>query len=105
MPGLSQVDAGALRDDEGEALKGFVGREVVLDTRGPLVYLGRLERVDAHFYALADVDVHDMSEGQTTKERYVLESRKHGIKRNRAAVLVRKAEVVSLSRLEDVIEY
>jgi small nuclear ribonucleoprotein (snRNP)-like protein len=88
-----------------DALSGYLGREVVLDTRGPLVYLGRLERADDRFFALADVDVHDMSEGRTTKEKYVLEARKYGIRKNRASVLVRCDEVVSLSRLEDVIEY
>lgn len=84
---------------------GLVGKDVVLDTRGPLVYIGRLARVDEHFYEIQDVDVHDMSESQSTKERYVLEARKFGVKKNRRAVLVRKAEVVSLSRLEDVIDY
>ena len=88
-----------------DALEAMVGTEVVLDTRGPLVYLGRLEKFDAHFLTLADVDVHDMFEGRTTKEKYVLEARKYGIKKNRAAVLVRRDEVVSLSRLADVIEY
>ncbi len=84
---------------------GLVGQDVVLDTRGPLVYIGRLARIDEHFYEVQDVDVHDMLESQTTKERYVLEARKFGVKKNRRSVLVRKAEVVSLSRLEDVIEY
>jgi small nuclear ribonucleoprotein (snRNP)-like protein len=91
--------------DEKERLAAFLGQDVVLDTRGPLVYLGRLAGVDEHFFALEDVDVHDLSEGATTKERYVLDARKHGIKKSRAAVLVRKAEVMSLSRLEDVIPY
>jgi len=77
----------------------------VLDTRGPLVYLGRLENADEQFFTLVEVDVHDMAEGRTTKEKYVLEARKYGIKKNRAAVIVRRDEVVSLSRLEDVIEY
>ena len=90
---------------EAEALKDFIGKEVVLDTRGPLVYVGRLERVDEHFYSLADVDVHDMSEGHSTKERYILEARRFGVRRNRLSTLVRRLEVISISRLEDVVEY
>jgi hypothetical protein len=88
-----------------DPLGDYFGKEVVLDTRGPMVFIGRLEKADAVFYSLADVDVHDLSEGRTTKEKYVLEARKYGVRKNRAAVLVRREEVVSLSRLEDVIEY
>jgi hypothetical protein len=88
-----------------DMLAGYVGKDVVLDTGAPLVFLGRLAAADTHFFRLTDVDVHDMAEGHTTKERYVLEARKYGVRKNRAEVLVRRAEVISLSRLEDVVEY
>ncbi len=88
-----------------DLLEEYIGREVVLDARAPIVYIGRLERADAHFFVLADVDVHDLLQGGSTKEKYVLETRKHGIRKNRHRVLVRRDEVVSLSRLEDVVEY
>ena len=88
-----------------EALEGYIGKDVVLDTSAPIVYVGRLHAADAHFFLLRDVDVHDMTEGRTTKERYVLEARKYGVRKNRAEVLVRRDEVISISRLEDVIEY
>lgn len=87
------------------ALAPLVGKDVVLDTRGPLVYLGRLEGADGYCFTLADVDVHDMQDGHTPKEKYILDARKFGIKKNRTRVLVRRDEVVSLSLLEDVIEY
>jgi small nuclear ribonucleoprotein (snRNP)-like protein len=87
------------------SLADYIGKEVVLDTRAPIVYLGRLERADEHFFVLADVDVHDMADGHSTKERYILESKKHGVRKNRNAVLVRRDEVVSLSKLEDVVEF
>lgn len=86
-------------------LDGFMNREVVLDTRGAILYLGRLVKVLDHFYELADADVHDVLEGRTSKELYVMEARKHGVKKNRKQVYVRKAEIVSISRLEDVVEY
>jgi small nuclear ribonucleoprotein (snRNP)-like protein len=82
-----------------------VGHEVVLDLRSPIVILGRLEAIDPHVLVVADADVHDMTAGQSTKERYILETRKHGIRRNRAQVLVRAAEVVAISKLEDVVPY
>jgi small nuclear ribonucleoprotein (snRNP)-like protein len=86
-------------------LDGFMNKDVVLDTRGAILYLGKLHKVFDHFYELVDADVHDVMEGRTSKELYVMEARKHGVKRNRKSVFVRKVEIISISRLEDVIEY
>jgi hypothetical protein len=90
---------------DGHELDGFMSRDVVLDTRGAILYLGKLARVFEHFYELVDADVHDVLEGRTSKELYIMEARKHGVKKNRKSVFVRKAEIISISRLEDVIEY
>jgi len=87
------------------AIAPYLGKEVVLDTRGPIVYLGALAAVDPFFVTLADVDVHDMIDGRTPKEKYILDARKFGIKKNRARVVVRREEVISFSLLEDVIDY
>jgi len=91
--------------NDAHELDGFLEKDVVLDTRGAIIYLGRLVKVFEHFYELADADVHDVVDGRTSKELYVMEARKHGVKKNRKRVHVRKAEIVSISRLEDVIEY
>ena len=72
---------------------------------GPLIFLGRLVAADENLLVLEDADVHDSSERQGTKEVYVLGARKDGIKKNRRRVLVRAHEVVSISLLEDVIDY
>ncbi len=88
-----------------DELKDMIGREVVLDTRGSFVYIGTLDSVGEHILSLSNVDVYDASETQTRKEVYVFETRKYGIKRNRAKCSVRIAEVISLSRLEDVVEF
>ena len=90
---------------EREELAKFVGQEVVLDCRGDIAYLGRLDRIGDWFLELSDADVHDMESSRTTKEIYVMEAAKHGIKKNRTAVHVRKTEVVSISLLKDVIVY
>jgi hypothetical protein len=90
---------------EQDALAAYYGKDVVLDTAGPLVYIGRLLSVDSHFFTLSDVDVHDMNDGHAPKEKYILDALKFGIKKNRARVLVRRGEVLSLSLLEDVISY
>ena len=93
------------RPDEQKALAPYLAKEVVLDTRGPIVYLGTLEAVDPYFVTLTDVDVHDMLDGRTPKEKYILDARKFGVKKNRTRVVVRREEVVSFSLLEDVIDY
>ena len=88
-----------------ETLSKFIGKEVVLDTKSPLVFLGRLVSVEDDSLVLEDADVHDAAELPKRKEVYVLEARKHGIKANRRRVVVRAYEIVSVSLLEDVIEY
>jgi small nuclear ribonucleoprotein (snRNP)-like protein len=91
--------------DRSAEVEKLVGRDVVLDTRGQFVYLGRLKHIDNSFFELEDADVHDGGESATSKEIYIMDARKYGIKKNRRHVFVRADQVVSLSRLEDVIEY
>lgn len=90
---------------EKDELAGFVGENVVLDTRGELLYIGRLERASDWFLELADADVHDLMASRTTKELYIMDAARHGVKKNRKAVSVRRVEVVSISKLSDVIIY
>lgn len=82
----------------------LVGEALVLDLGSPYVILGTLEQADALFISLIEADVHDLRDSKTTRELYVLEARKHGIRSNRNRVSVRLEEVVSLSRLADVVE-
>ncbi len=83
----------------------LLGKDVVLDTAGQFVYIGRLRTMDDQFFELDEADVHDSSESSTSKEIYVMDAKKYGVKKNRKAVFVRASQVVSLSLLEDVIEY
>ncbi|HUG92143.1 MAG TPA: hypothetical protein VML55_14985 [Planctomycetaceae bacterium] len=85
-------------------LQTLFGREVVLDLASPYVILGMLADADHRYLILSDADVHDLRDTATTREVYVLKSRRHGINPNRQRVLVRRDEVVSLSALEDVVE-
>jgi len=43
----------------GEEIWTLVGDEVVVDTRGPFLYIGTLESVNSNSLRLSDVDVHD----------------------------------------------
>jgi hypothetical protein len=88
-----------------EGLSKFVGETVVIDTRTPLVYMGRLTEVREGFAVLENVDVHDIGDTHTTKEVYILEARKFGVKKNRRRAHLSLDQIVSISKLEDIIEY
>lgn len=83
----------------------LVGKEVVVDTKSPIVYIGVLESVKDDFIALRDVDVHDINDTSTTKEVYILQASKFGIKKNRSNVHIFLSEIVSISKLDDIIQY
>ena len=82
----------------------LIGEVLVLDLRSPYVCLGTLVAVDAEFYALADADLHDLRDSTATREIYIYDSLRLGIRRNRARVLVRRDEVVAVTRFADVAE-
>ena len=88
-----------------DAWAGWVGQVVVVDTNSNFVHIGTLARVLEHFVELKDADAHDSGEGLSTKEQYVMEAKRFGVKPNRKEVSVRKSAIVSLSRLEDVLLY
>ena len=83
----------------------LVGRDVVLDTRSSLLYLGKLVRWGESFVELSECDVHDTHEGRSTKDVYTMEAARSGLRRNRRRVLVCAREVISVSALEDVIVF
>jgi small nuclear ribonucleoprotein (snRNP)-like protein len=88
-----------------ETLRSLLGREVVVDTRSPWVYIGTLEAIQADSLLLRDVDVHDSGELSLPKERYVIASCETGIKANRRSVYINLDYVVSVSLLADVIKF
>jgi hypothetical protein len=81
----------------------LIGRAVVLDTAGSIVYLGMLRSVGPDGFWLDDADVHDCNDGHASKEQYVVESRQNGVRVNRRRVFVLHGAVISLSALEDVV--
>ena len=86
-----------------ESLQGLIGRNVVLDTPGPIVYLGRLTEVNETGIWLEGCDLHDCSEGHAGKEYYIIESAHYGIRVNRRRVFVLRSSVMSASALDDVV--
>ncbi len=93
-----------MTDHHDGTLDTLLGHEVVIDVRGQYVYVGRLASYTDRFCVLENADVHDLRDTSTTRELYVLDSKRHGVRANRSRVVINRQEIVSLSRLADVIE-
>jgi len=85
-----------------EALKQFLNKKIVVDTRSSWIYIGTLKNIGRDSIELSDVDVHDSKDTPTTKEIYLLDSKKTGIKSNRERTFVNLDYIISFSPLEDV---
>jgi len=85
----------------------LLNQRVVLDTAGPLIYIGTLVAFDEQGYWLTDADLHDRSDGYCTKEEYVSETREieksDAPRVNRRRVFVDRQVVYSVSAIEDVL--
>jgi hypothetical protein len=81
------------------------GQYVVVDTDSDYLYIGKLLGVTGLFITLGEADVHDRRESSSMNEKYVLESKKYGVRSNRREVHIRFQRMVSYSLLEDVIDY
>jgi len=93
------------RKKELDEIADMLGKNVVVDTTTPLIYIGRLTEIGDYFITLEDVDVHDSNESPASKEVYCIDAKKYGIKKNRRRVRIVRSIVASISLLEDVIEY
>jgi hypothetical protein len=87
-----------------DPVRDLVGKVVVLDTQGPLIYIGTLAQVTEAFYVLMEADVHDSNDSRASKDLYVVEARDLGVRVNRKRVLVMRAQVASASLLADVVD-
>lgn len=89
------------------SLDDLLDQRVVLDTAGPLIYIGLLVAQDDRGYWLRDADVHDRTDGHSTKEEYINEAhvleRDQSRRTNRRKVFVERSAVVSVSALADVV--
>lgn len=85
-------------------LEEFIGEKVVIDLRSEYVCLGTLTRVGELFLELKNADIHDLRDTDSTREVYVAASVATGIKRNRKRVMIRREEVVAVSRLDEVVD-
>jgi small nuclear ribonucleoprotein (snRNP)-like protein len=85
-------------------LASLMGQIVVVDLKSPYVCLGTLVKCDDLFLELRDADLHDFRDSAATREVYVYDSVRLGIRRNRTRVLIRLDDVIGLARFEDIAE-
>ena len=78
------------------------GITVVVDTKGPSIFVGRCDDMDDHEVVLLDVDVHEDGQGGRSKEDYVKQAALFGTWKKHSMVKIPRAEVVSVRRLGDV---
>jgi hypothetical protein len=83
-------------------LDDFIGERVVIDLSSEFVCLGTLIRIDERFLELKNADLHDLRDTDTSRENYVAASIATGVKRNRKRVMIDRANVVAVARMEDV---
>ncbi|HTV48181.1 MAG TPA: hypothetical protein VMG59_07025 [Phycisphaerae bacterium] len=84
-------------------LESLCGRVVILDTPGPLIYIGTLKSVHVDVLVLEEADVHDTNDSRSTKDYYISQTRDLGVRANRSMVMVHRGYVISVSLLEDVL--
>jgi hypothetical protein len=85
-----------------DPLANFLHHTVVLDTQGPLIYIGTLDRITPGSLLLSNADVHDTNDSRASKDLYLVETRDLGVRINRAQVLIMRAQIASASLLADV---
>jgi|YNPNPStandDraft_1061719.scaffolds.fasta_scaffold67157_2 hypothetical protein len=88
-----------------EPIANLVGQVVVVDTDSHMLYIGKLAKVGDDFLELAEADVHSHLDSHSSREVYIMDARKLGIRQNRTGAIVLMSRVVSISRLEDVTDY
>lgn len=91
-----------MQNDPSDLLTHLIGEVVVADFRSSYVCFGTLVRVDHEFLEIKDADLHDFRDSQATREVYVYDSMRLGIRRNRARVLIKRDEVVAIAKLHDI---
>lgn len=85
-------------------LDGLIGQVVVVDLRSTYVCLGTFVAYDGEYLDIQDADLHDFRDSTATREVYIYDSARFGIRRNRARTLIRRDDVVAISRFEDISE-
>jgi hypothetical protein len=92
------------KNDAPSLLEALIGQVVVIDLISTYVCLGTFAGLDREFLDIRDADLHDFRDSTKTRELYVYDSVRLGIRRNRTRVLVRRSEVVAVTCFSEVAE-
>ncbi len=87
-----------------DPLAAYLNQIVVLDTQGPMIYIGTLDRIDPAYLVLTQADVHDTNDSRATKDLYLVDVRNLGVHPNRGQVIVMRAQIASISLLKDIVD-
>src|ERR1700760_4233414 len=87
--------------DNKSALHGIT---VVVDTKGPKVYVGRCDDEDTEKVVLVDADIHEDGANGKSKADYVKRASKFGFWKKYDHLVIPRSEVISMTRLGDVHE-
>jgi hypothetical protein len=74
---------------------------VIVETTGPLTFVGRFDSEDDAGVHLLDVGVHDATSGGP-KEDYLRRSARFGVRTERKHLLVPRTEVSRITRLAEI---
>lgn len=85
-------------------LEALLDQVIVLDLRSSYVCLGTLVAIGPQYFTVRDADLHDFRDSTATREVYVYDSVRLGIRRNRARVQILRDEVIAIARFGDILE-
>lgn len=85
-------------------LQEYRGQLVVCDLADHYLLVGVLDQVGPQHLAFIEADLHDHREANSTKDVYLIETRKFGVRVNRAKVSIPRPLLISISRLDDITE-
>jgi len=92
------------KHEEDSLLVRWIGQNVVIDFSSPYVCIGTFVGFDRAFLEIVDADLHDFRDSSATREVYVYDSLRLGVRRNRSRLLIRRDEMVAITRFDDIVE-
>jgi len=92
------------KHEEDSLLVRWIGQNVVIDFSSSYVCIGTLVGFDRAFLEIVDADLHDFRDSSATREVYVYDSLRLGVRRNRSRLLIRRDEMVAITRFDDIVE-
>lgn len=78
------------------------GITVVVDTHGPLVYVGRCDTMDAEGIVLHDADLHEERQGGRSKAEYLKRAAMVGVWKKFETVVVKREDIASVRKLGEI---